>query len=279
MKAFNKMIIYTDLDGSFLDHWSYSCTESLSALQAATAKGIPVVFCSSKTRAEIEVIRQYALVRNPFIVENGGAIYVPGGYFPFGIEGSVYRDGFEVIQLGTPYLKLVETLRRLREDAPCALFGFSDMTEEGVAVDCGLTLAEARRAKQREYDEPFRIIATDPRVVQFVLQKIEKAGLRYTIGGRYYHLHGDNDKGRAVNLLSELFKKAHGAIFTVGLGDSLNDLPMLEAVDLPILVKKPDGHHDRAVIERVPHVCLASEVGSRGWKTAVMEILAETDYV
>jgi mannosyl-3-phosphoglycerate phosphatase len=251
----------------------------LSALQATTAKGIPVVFCSSKTHAEIEVIRQYALVQDPFIVENGGAVYVPKGYFPFSIEGSVYRDGFEIIQLGTPYLKLVETLRRLRAEVSGSLFGFSDMTEDGVAADCGLTVAEARRAKRREYDEPFKIVGADSQVVQLILQKIEEAGLRYTVGGRYYHLHGDNDKGRAVNTLSELFKKAHGTIFTVGIGDSLNDVPMLEVVDLPVLVKKADGHHDRAVIEQLPRVRLADGIGPQGWKTAVMEILAETDYI
>jgi mannosyl-3-phosphoglycerate phosphatase len=49
----NKKIIYTDLDGTFLDHRTYSCAESLPALRAATAQGTPIVFCSSKTRAEV----------------------------------------------------------------------------------------------------------------------------------------------------------------------------------------------------------------------------------
>jgi len=238
-----------------------------------------VVCCSSKTRAEIEVIRQYTLVRDPFIVENGGAVYVPQDYFPFDIDGSVSRGGFEVIELGTPYLRLVETLRRLRAELPCRLLGFNDMTEDEVAADCGLTLAEARRARQREYDEAFKIFGATPDVVQLLRQKIEEAGLHFTTGGRYYHLLGDNDKGRAVTRLTELFKQAYGSVLTIGLGDSLNDLPMLEAVDLPVLVEKPDGHHDPAVVERLPEVRLAKEVGPRGWKMAVMEILAEVEMV
>ncbi|MBI3951701.1 MAG: HAD-IIB family hydrolase [Acidobacteria bacterium] len=275
MRKPSTTVIYTDLDGTLLDHQTYSCAESLPALRAAMVRRIPVVFCSSKTRAEVEVIQQYTLVRDPFIVENGGAVYVPGGYFPFSIDGSVHRDGFEVIELGTPYLKLVETLRRLREDLPCRLIGFSDLTDEGVAADSGLTLPEARRAKQREYDEAFKIAGAGSRLVELVLQKIEEAGLRYSIGGRYYHLHDNNDKGRAVHILTGLFKKAHGSVVTVGIGDSLNDLPMLEAVDLPVLVQKPNGQHDRAIVERMPHVRLASGIGPQGWKATVMEILAE----
>jgi mannosyl-3-phosphoglycerate phosphatase len=200
---------------------------------------------------------------------------VPQPYFPFSVDGSVSRDGLQVIELGTPYLKLVETLRRLREDVPCRLLGFNDMTAEEVAADCGLTLAEARRAKQREYDEAFKIFGADPSAVQLVRRKIEEAGLRFTVGGRYYHVLGENDKGRAVNLLNDLFRKAHGAIFTVGLGDSLNDLPMLQVVDLPVLVQKPEGHYDPTVVERLPRVRRAKGVGPRGWRTAVMDILAE----
>lgn len=276
MKDVAQIVIYTDLDGTFLDHRTYSCAESLPALRAAKAKDIPVVFCSSKTRAEIEVIRQYTLVRDPFIVENGGAIFVPEDYFPFPLEGSISRDGFAVIELGTPYAKLIQTFRRLQEGVPGRLRGFSDMTDEELAADGGLTLAEARRAKQREYDEAFKIFNAGPAVIQLIRRKIKEAGLRLTVGGRYYHVLGDNDKGRAVSLLNDLFRKTYGAIFTVGLGDSLNDLPMLHVVDLPVLVQKPEGHYDPVVTAALPQVRLAKDVGPQGWRRAVTDILAET---
>jgi len=278
MKTSGKIIIYTDLDGTLLDHQTYSCAAALPALRAAIDKGVPIIFCSSKTRAEIEVIQQCALVRDPFIVENGGAVYLPGGYFPFNIEGSILRDGLQVIELGAPYSRLVEALRQIRAGMPCRVLGFSDMTEDEIAEDCGLMPAEARRARRREYDEAFKIIGADAGAAQLILRKIEEAGLRYAIGGRYYHLMGDNDKGRAVRVLNDLFKRAHGSIVTVGLGDSQNDLPMLEAVDLPVLVKKPEGRYDQTVVDRLPGARLAGEVGPQGWKTAVMEILQQAGY-
>ncbi|MFQ6092792.1 MAG: HAD hydrolase family protein [bacterium] len=60
-------------------------------------------------------------------------------------------------------------------------------------------------------------------------------------GGRFYAVMGSNDKGKAVSLLTDLYRKQHGVIWTVGIGDSENDAPLLAAVDLPVLVQKPNA--------------------------------------
>ena len=49
---------------------------------------------------------------------------------------------------------------------------------------------------------------------------------------------GKNDKGKAVEILKELYENQFFSIFTIGIGDSLNDLPMLRAVDHPIFLKE-----------------------------------------
>jgi mannosyl-3-phosphoglycerate phosphatase len=270
-----RVIFFTDLDGTFLDHDTYSFADSLPALRLAVSGGSPVVFCSSKTRAEIEPVRDRLRLADPFIVENGGAVYVPGGHFGFDIGASRFRDGYDVIELGTPYETLVQRFRKIREALPFSLIGFSDMPAEEVSEDCGLSLSEAQRAKQREYDEPFRILRAAAADIPQVLRKFQEAGLRVETGGRYHHLHGRNDKGLAVRILSDLYRRADRSVFTVGLGDSLNDVPMLENVDLPILVKKPDGGYDPAVLERLPQVRRADGVGPCGWAAAIMEILGE----
>ena len=48
------------------------------------------------------------------------------------------------------------------------------------------------------------------------------------------------DKGRAVNVLSSLYKAEYNDVITYGLGDSRNDEAMLAAVDYPYLVQRPD---------------------------------------
>jgi mannosyl-3-phosphoglycerate phosphatase len=103
MRQKGKTIIFTDLDGTFLDEKNCSFRESLPALRVAQERGIPVIFCSSKTRAEIEHLRKATEADDPFIVENGSAIYAPEGYFPFTVEDSMSRDGYDVIELGESY--------------------------------------------------------------------------------------------------------------------------------------------------------------------------------
>ena len=51
-------------------------------------------------------------------------------------------------------------------------------------------------AKERDYDEPFKILEGDKFAV---LDAINAEGLHCVLGGgRYFHLTGDNDKGAAT---------------------------------------------------------------------------------
>lgn len=273
MKAKSQLIIYTDLDGTLLDHHSYAADAALPALRTAQQCGIPVVFCSSKTRAEIEVLQHELDVHHPFIVENGGAVYVPSGYFPFQIERSEDREAYQVIELGLPYEKLVTALRLLRSHLPYRLAGFSDLTVKEVADASELTLAAAERAKAREYDEPFQLLPPTPEAERSVQQQIKQAGLHCSIGGRFWHLHGNNDKGQAIKLLTSYFRRSFGTIFTIGLGDSPNDAPLLEAVDWPVIVQQPNGSFSEELMQSHPHLNFAQAIGPNGWNAAVNYVL------
>ena len=75
------LVIFTDLDGTLLDA-AYSFLPAAPALEAVRRTSVPLVICSSKTRREIESYRIRLGNHDPFIAENGGAVYVPEGYFP-----------------------------------------------------------------------------------------------------------------------------------------------------------------------------------------------------
>lgn len=239
----------------------------MPALRLISLKGCPLVICTSKTRAEIEDVREKLGIADPFICENGGAAFIPRGYFTVPVGHSRETGGYVVIELGMPYNLLRAAFREIRAKTGCTAVGFGDMSVEEIARDAGLDLTSARLASMREYDEPF--VVPDPDCVEAVLGEIEGRGLRYTRGGRYFHLTGDNDKGRAVSLLADLFRQKYGTVTTVGLGDSRNDLPMLAATDIPILVQKPDGSYE----ETDHDVVHADGVGPEGWNRAVINVL------
>ena len=64
-------IIFSDLDGTLLDHKTYTFDPALEALSIIKSRQIPLILSSSKTRAEIERIQSHLTLKDPFIFENG----------------------------------------------------------------------------------------------------------------------------------------------------------------------------------------------------------------
>jgi mannosyl-3-phosphoglycerate phosphatase len=269
------MVIFTDLDGTLLDHHTYECDEALPALRRCLSTNVPVVFCSSKTRAEIEELRQMLGSADPFISENGGAVFIPRDHFPFPIEYHAIVGPYFVIELGGGYAKLRSTLDDLSRDLEVSVRAFHRMTPEEIAGETGLPLRRAELAAAREYDEPFTFVNTSEPESRRFLEAAEARGLCWTHGGRFYHLLCHAGKQRAVTTLTDLYRRWNPAIRTAGLGDSTNDVTLLAAVDIPILVMKPGGEYDPTVVEKLPAVRRSPLPGPRGWNASVQALLAE----
>lgn len=264
-------MIFTDLDGTLLDHATYSFEAARPALEAIKERGIPLVFCTSKTRAETELHRRKMGNLHPFVTENGAAVYIPEGSLPHS-KGIGRKEGaYEILEYGAPYEKLRRTLVGIRDVLGPTIRGFGDMEVTEVAGLCGFSEVEAELAMRREYDEPF--VVGKGIELEAVTRLAWDAGLRVVLGGRFFHLMGANDKGRAVSELRDLYKRESGAWTSIALGDSPNDLSMLRAVDIPILVQKPGGTYDSGI--NIPGLVFAHGVGPEGWSAAVLDILAK----
>ena len=265
-----KQVIFTDLDGTLLDLETYSYEKSLAGINRVKQKGIPVIFCSAKTRAELEVYRHKMGVFHPFIVENGGAIFIPSNYFPFSFGYHRIVDELLVIELGIPYNEVRRLLGKIKEEGRFHFRGFGDMSAEEVAKASGLDIESAKLAKQREYDETVKFDISGEEMSK-ALEKIKEVGLSWTHGGRFYEVMGDNDKGKAVRIVSDLYCRMWGEIETIGFGDSLNDLPMLSAVDIPILVQRKARTWESINLPRLRKI---QGVGPEGWSKAIKEIIS-----
>jgi len=262
------IVIFTDLDGTLLSYDNCSFEEALDALEVIKQGKIPLVLCSSKTRSEIELYRERLANTDPFVSENGGGIYIPDGYFTKSPDVGIRQDnGSRVITIGKSYSELRNGLRRLREMG-FRVKGFGDMTVEEIASITGLSPEEARLSKEREFDEPFIMKngADEERLRDAVLS----LGLNFTVG-RHYHLMGESDKGKAVRILTELYRKEFGDIRTIAIGDSPNDIPMLEAVDIPVVVQKPGGIYDNRIV--IPKLVRAEGIGPDGWRKVILELV------
>ena len=273
------IVVLSDLDGTLLDSETYSAGAARKALDLLIGENIPLILCSSKTRAEIQVLQQELGFSHPFICENGGALYIPDGYFGFdfrhGLRSARFSAGYQVVEYGRPYAEVVETLHRTAEGMGIEIVGFSDLSVEEVAKACRLSLLWARLAKLREYDEPFWTVNGDADTRARLWRALQAAHLGCTSGGRFDHAGAPVNKGTAVRLVAELYERAGLRSLTVGLGDSLNDVPLLRQVDVPVVVQHGDLGVRAAMLEQAPTARVTRLPGPSGWSEAIFDIVDE----
>jgi mannosyl-3-phosphoglycerate phosphatase len=273
-----KLLIFTDIDGTLIDFETYSFAETAATVAAVVGRQIPLILCSSKTRAEQEVLREALGIPDPFIVENGSAIFIPVGTMDDGRwtmdpPSVVYGlSSHEVIELGLPAAAIRAGLTAVRRETGIAFQGYNDLSVTEVAQITGLDEAAAARARRREYSET---IVTP--LASETLAQLEAAlaarGLSIVSGGKFHTVTGAGaDKGAAVKRLNDLYREKYGEIVTIGLGDSANDASLLAAVDHGYLLQKPGGVWQEMAVEGVERV---AAVGPAGWRLAVEEWLID----
>ncbi len=267
------IVVFTDLDGTLLEHDTYGWEEALPALDLCKRLFIPIILVSSKTRAEMDQLRLELSINGPFISENGGGIF-----FPFDSTTELPPDAFLDGDLwkwsfGLPYSDLRRELDEIRGELGWDIKGFSDMTIDDISDLTGLDKRSARLAAMREFDEPFIILDQDPVDMGSLRKAAAQRGLTITEGGRFFHLNGKNDKGQALQKLMSRYKRLHGNTVSVALGDSPNDFSMLECADYPVLVRSKRNFE--GLKKRIPRLMITSEMGPKGWNKALLDILKE----
>jgi mannosyl-3-phosphoglycerate phosphatase len=275
-----RIAIFTDLDGTLIRHEDYSFALVKSLLRNLQAKRIPVILASSKTLAEIEDYRREMKLTDPFIVENGGAIFLPRDYFQSSYLRKHQahlgnRGNYACVELGRPYAELLKVFVQVRSEAQVPLVGLHEMDLDQIVQHTGLDRPQAQLAAQREYDEPFLIPGNPSQAtIRTVKRLAAQRGCRVVKGGRFYHLTGKSSKGRAVRMLMQLYRLSHQIEVFIGLGDSENDLSLLESVNVAVLMAKPDGTFDPTVLKRIPSVNRAL-AGPAGWLQIVSALLRQ----
>lgn len=270
-----RILVCTDLDGTLLAHDSYSWEGARPALEELKRHAIPLVFCTSKTRAEVRSLRKAIGNTDPFIVENGGVVVIPAGRSSRLTPPAKKHD--RTLMLGRPYREVVAALRDLARRAKVEVRGFHQMTDAEVAERTGLSLKEAHQARQRETGEPFLFLDATPREIRSFSSVAHESGYSVQRGGRFWHISANCDKGLALSTVISYYRAVwRTPMHTIALGDSGNDLPMLQLVNAPILMPKPDGSFDREITSALPRVVRCPEQGPKGWGQAVLEAIQKS---
>lgn len=247
------LCVFSDLDGTLLDHASYDWHPARPALRKLAQIGAPVVLASSKTAAEIVPLqRDMGLTEYPAIVENGAGLVGLGA--PDTSSGNDY-----------------DALRAQLAQAPhrYQFTGFADMTADEVAQVTGLSCKDATLAKERAFSEPGLWHGSDTARSAF-LSYLAAQGINARQGGRFLTLSFGATKAAGMSKVIAQYSPAH----TIALGDAPNDTEMLNAADSGIIIPNPHGTPLPPLAgESTGTITRAHLPGPAGWNAAILALL------
>lgn len=263
-------VVFTDLDGTLLDHDTYGFDAALPALAMLAQKKIPVILNSSKTLVEILKIRSALGNCHPFIAENGSVVAVPEQTFPgLARKEPLFQDqsGLLVKRLGGARKKVLDISNRLRQTHDYSFEGFADMDPARLSQVTGLSEEQAIQAGQRLSTEPILWQDTPERWEAFAGQ-LSDAGLGWVQGGRFISISRPFDKKDGVACLMDLYTADTGSPpLTIGLGDSPNDQAMLDMMDIAVVIRS--ARSDQITLNRPETVIRTTAKGPEGWQEAM----------
>lgn len=248
-------VVFTDLDGTLLDHETYSWTAAAPALDALKAAGVPLVLASSKTAAEIARLHaEMGLGAAPAIVENGAGLYRPGEEAPATIDD---------------YHAIRGALEGVPRDLRAPFRGFGDMSAFEVAEITGLSHEAAALARTRSYSEPGLWSGDDTGLDAF-LAELRAQGIAARRGGRFLTLSFGATKADRMGEVA----RGYGASDTLALGDAPNDVEMLEAATAGVIVRNDHATPlPRLDGEAAGRIGRTDAPGPEGWNRAVLDWL------
>ncbi len=265
-------LIFTDMDGSLLDHHNYHFDEAVPTLESLEARHIPVIPVTSKTQAEVELLRDSLHNKHPFIVENGAAVFIPAGYFEHQPAGTTEKSGYWIKEFVEPRSRWQSLIDTVRPRYQGEFKTFAEAGIDGIIAMTGLNVHAAARAARRQYGEPVAWQGNGKLRQQFI-EDLQQAGAHVLEGGRFMHVSGDCDKGRALQWLEQVFQTASPdrKMMSLAIGDSHNDKAMLETADYALLIRSPV--HPLPAIGRNDNLAISTHTGPKGWAEGVNQII------
>ncbi len=267
----DRFLVFTDLDGTLLDHHTYSFEPAAPAIERLRRNDVPLILTSSKTMAEILDLRRQLNNHHPLIAENGSLVAIPESYYS---KKAARTDGRLWPRLmGPAYRQIVDLLRSLRDEFSFRFEGFADWDAGRVATETGLPAVDALLARERLASEPIQWKDTPERWTEFERQ-LERYHLRTLRGGRFDHILGNQaDKANAMQNLLQMYAEREGDVRwqAIAAGDSPNDLAMLQNASFAVVIPAASGKTLEATAG--DSTLFASDPGPVGWNAAINEIL------
>ena len=251
--------VVSDVDGTLMDH-SYDLTPAKETIKLLQELSVPVILCTSKTAAEVKVIRKELNLNDPYIVENGAAIY-----------GKTLNKVNGEIILGEKYEILENILSSISNEINYDLKPLNNISDQEATELTGLKGHSLDLMRDRHWSMPF--LNPPENKEEEINICCKRFGVEIFKGNRMSHMLSINsNKGKAIKALKKYSNNPN--IQIIGLGDSPNDLPLLLNSDYKIVIPGLDGPN-LELLEKLNHhkFILATEPNGYGWKSEINKLI------
>ncbi|MGQ0765372.1 MAG: HAD hydrolase family protein [Gemmatimonadota bacterium] len=265
------MIVFTDVDGTLLDETlEPPCTPAeLRDLMGPT----PIVLASSRPLVELAGIQRTLGLRDPVIAENGAVVAFDADDLRWGAGlAGTQRSADLVLQsedrsflvttLGDPAGELLDSARKATRAR-----GHDVLATRLDSIPGPVEPWNGDRAWSL-------LLELEDSDLDLLRRALDPAGCAVERGGRYVTVVRGSDKGRALQLVSEVLVSAGSSGPTVALGNAPNDVSLFLAADCRFAIRDDNGKIDPDLL-RLSGVQIPRQSGTNGW-WEVMKALHHT---
>ena len=269
-------LVITDLDGTLLDHHSYSWQAAAPVIDKLKKRNVPIVINTSKTVEEVIALQKDLNITMPFIVENGSALYFPKSFIAdhhLNVPNAIETKNYYHILFGENRKAIIDVVYTLKKEFDFKFSGYHEWSIEDVMKRTGLSQEAATASVNRQYSEPLIWEDTEAALEKF--KSLLKGKYLTTLkGGRFLHVLGETDKAKPIVFLENLLASTKSEqLSVICLGDSYNDAEMLAVADFPVWVKSPTNTFPEHKGENTAFY--TTKLGPEGWREAIEHIFSK----
>jgi predicted mannosyl-3-phosphoglycerate phosphatase (HAD superfamily) len=169
---------------------------------------IPCIWLSSRSRLQLDDPRRRISHTEPFIAEDGCAVYLPEDYFHLKSTKTVRLGRFTTIPIAQQLPAATDALESLSEESGVPVVPLRSLSPRELSQNIGLPNHEAEVVRQRDFDELFFFAGASDADIERFRFLAESKNLALRKHGMFWSLALGADFRRCIREVGDLFDRS-----------------------------------------------------------------------